>query len=253
MLFTALGGKMKKVKLNLEAGFIDAVSNFKGVFTSLIGIGLCSFAYQIGMQFYQKLVTANMGDFSLQLILQLIQIGLISISLLISLIILIKIKSHIMKEAYDFGQTMAFAFRKLFVFWGAILLLTVCLIPIIILMNIVIMNVPYLMPLFIGVTVILLALIMMPMVFLATSSVLEDLGPINALKHSYKLVGHNYFRLLIVFLCIGLVTAGLTWFGTQLPLYISWLIVAIQTCLSLFLMTFYATLYSQSLDLAREV
>jgi hypothetical protein len=141
----------------------------------------------------------------------------------------------------------AFAFKKVFVVIGSVLFSMLPIIPAAIILAILTAFTPVL-----GIVGLLIFMIVgyiyaFMLVMIQYSIIVDDAGPIESWKNSIKLVKHNFFRLLLVFIVLFALVGVVMFSMVKFPVVIIIVMVLLQLTAGLFYPVFLTTLYAQTI------
>ncbi len=169
------------------------------------------------------------------------------IGMTISNMIILLTKNRILDVKEDFNTMFAFAFKKVFVVIGSVLFSMLPIIPAAIILAILTAFTPVL-----GIVGLLIFMIVgyiyaFMLVMIQYSIIVDDAGPIESWKNSIKLVKHNFFRLLLVFIVLFALVGVVMFSMVKFPVVIIIVMVLLQLTAGLFYPVFLTTLYAQTI------
>lgn len=248
-----------KEKLDIGEAISDTVQHIKTSWRALfinylfmLGIGLLTVAYAT-VVVYEKINTMTFTDYvsPFDIILKsitmtlpfMIIIGLISIC--VQAIFIKIIDDTIEKRQLDYKAQLVFVLKKIgkLVLAGVIVVIPVLLMYLLMFRSMTNMYYGSFAPFFF-MLLIMLAYAMM-LTFIDQSIITEEVSTFQAIKNSFRVVSHNFFRLLFTFIGYGILSyiIGLIFKDTNVVAAI--IKAIINAFLSLFAVVFITTLYKQ--------
>ncbi|MCH4889403.1 hypothetical protein EZV73_17525 [Acidaminobacter sp. JC074] len=208
---------MYETKFEIMQGFEDGIEMFKKLLKPALLLALLGFLLA-GLRLiidptYIKLLNGQFAevDQKMRLISQLFTIVMAPITSTVGIMILYYHKEAITEEI-SLGEKIVSSFKVAIKVFLAIIAL---FIPIVLLAGILIgisaaMG-SYILSMILLILLIIGAIVLSPMfMFVQQAMVFDDMGVFKAAKHSFKLVKHNYFRLLLLALIVGGILMALT-------------------------------------------
>ena len=246
-------------KLEIGEAISDAVQHIKTSWRALfvnylfmLGIGLLTVAYAT-VVVYEKVNTMTFTEYvsPFDIILKsitmtlpfMIIIGLISIC--VQSVFIKIIDDTIEKRQLDYKAQFVFVLKKLgkLILAGIITVIPIVLMYLLMFSSMSNMLYPSIAP-FLFMTLIIVAYAMM-LTFIDQSIITEEVSTFQAIKNSFRVVSHNFFRLLFTFIGYGILSyiIGLIFKDTNVVAAI--IKAIINAFLSLFAVVFITTLYKQ--------
>jgi len=244
------GDIMVKVKLDILAaldGSWDIIRKNKGVLGILLLLNLTLSIANNFLVVIPDYDSATVPAFSMDMIKMQVQtLFFLFLFFMINNMVLLIVKHDKNETDYHFSELPWPAFVKVFVGIGAIILLILAMIIPNIIIGVLIAALGPVGIVFFIAYMIAIVYIMFCMSFIVESVVFEDVGPIMAIKNSFKLVSHNFFRLLLFYLVTGGVIMVIAFSTMNLDL-VRYLIMPIQSALGIFTTIISGLIYSQCL------
>ena len=251
---------MKVIKLDISKGLTDAFGHVKGLIKPLalvMLINILTTAIQfISNPSYKMFLSGDIDAYSPvspTILSVLMSILLWLIGMTISNMIILLTKNRILDIKEDFNTMLSFAFKKVFVVIGSVLFSMLPIIPAVIILVILAAFAPI-----IGIVGLLIFMIVgyiysFMLVMIQYSIIVDDAGPIESWKNSIKLVKHNFFRLLLVFIVLFALVAIVMFSMVKFPVVIIIVMVLLQLTAGLFYPVFLTTLYAQTITDEPEI
>lgn len=234
----------------MKSDFNKAIEDSKVVLPDLVGvlvfIALINFA--INLLSEQFLVVDPSADLRNKVILNVVLYSRLLLQALVSGIAISVTGRCIRKQEVYLTEVFLHVLKRLWVYIIQFVIIIGLLTGIILLCSPLIIKNIFLI--YIPVVLVLLTtLALLPMLmFLQQGVMLDKLGPIKSIKHSFKLGKANYFSLFGLIIVMAVIGFGFVGLSTILPKVIAWLASLLGAGISMIFLTYMTSLYCQIED-----